>query len=251
MDNKSITQINCEQADMLLNEYIDGELDAVTVAALEAHLAECDSCRREYEQLRELCCAVGDAAEVAPPELHGRIMAAVRAEAGAARRRRFISRFGAGIAALLCFGVIATAAVRQMSSVDDLPSSDGRMANVGEETDAVGYSLPHDIVAHAADDRTQEQTPVYSSDGENAEAIMSQPKAEDIIGAWQTDSWELSLNEDGSFELSCVSGQISGQYCLEDGRLSLRYDDKAAVYDCEISGGRVIFTHVSGEQLLS
>lgn len=37
-----------------LNEYVDGTLDAAQVTAMEAHLAECVTCREEVHRLREL-----------------------------------------------------------------------------------------------------------------------------------------------------------------------------------------------------
>lgn len=247
--NKSITHVSCEQADILLNEYIDGELDSVTAAAVEAHLAECEDCRHSCEQLRAICDAVSDTAEAVPPELHGRIMAAVHAEARASRRRRFIDRFGAGIAALLCLGVIATAAVRHMSDVPNTPDPDSRMADAGDDDVRRQGMEPAVIVA-----QSEQGSAVYSlphgDDGDNVET--SAADGADVV--WSTDDWVLALLEDGSFILERDSVRLTGQYGISDDLLTLcpdGDDGRSAVYSYSVIDGHAELAHVSGETLLS
>ena len=43
--------MNCEGIEMLLAEALGGELSKADRSALDAHLAHCDRCRREYESL--------------------------------------------------------------------------------------------------------------------------------------------------------------------------------------------------------
>lgn len=244
--NKSITHVSCEQADILLNEYIDGELDSVTAAAVEAHLAECDDCRHSCEQLRAICDAVSDTAEAVPPALHGRIMAAVHAEARASRRRRFVSRFGAGIAALLCFGVIATAAIRHMSDVPDVDTPpDGRMAEESSASYVDQHGLSDKvIVAQQEQEQDRDVYDLPSSEGNDA------PENDGDI-SWCTDDWMLTLLGDGSFVLERGGASVSGQYSIVDDLLTLNADGLVAVYSYSTVDGHAEFAHVSGERLLS
>src|SRR3954463_15552452 len=42
----------CADQELLLNAFIDGELDAANTAQLEAHVAGCGGCREEIDRLR-------------------------------------------------------------------------------------------------------------------------------------------------------------------------------------------------------
>lgn len=46
--------MRCSKAGKYLSSYIDGELDAKEITSLESHLAQCDRCTEELEQLRQL-----------------------------------------------------------------------------------------------------------------------------------------------------------------------------------------------------
>src|SRR6516165_8434735 len=46
--------MNCHEAERLLNPYVDGELDLVTVVNVEEHIAGCAGCSRAYHELQEL-----------------------------------------------------------------------------------------------------------------------------------------------------------------------------------------------------
>lgn len=50
-----------------LSAYLDGELDESAVAGLEGHLAECDSCRLELEQLRAAAAALRELPQAEAP----------------------------------------------------------------------------------------------------------------------------------------------------------------------------------------
>ena len=50
-----------------LSPYIDGQLSPRERTTLEAHLAGCDACRRELDELRATTSAVGGLADVEPP----------------------------------------------------------------------------------------------------------------------------------------------------------------------------------------
>lgn len=40
--------ISCEAAHALLDDYLDGELDADTIERIESHLPQCEACAREF-----------------------------------------------------------------------------------------------------------------------------------------------------------------------------------------------------------
>src|SRR5215831_14576057 len=46
--------MNCHEAGLLLNPYLDGELDSLTSMRVEEHIADCGVCGREYRDLEEL-----------------------------------------------------------------------------------------------------------------------------------------------------------------------------------------------------
>jgi hypothetical protein len=81
-----------------LSTYIDGALDAAAAGRLEAHLDDCESCRRELEQLRSTVSALRDLPEAQVPRSF-----ALSAERAAARPH-------AAPAAPLAFGMRIAAA---------------------------------------------------------------------------------------------------------------------------------------------
>src|SRR3990170_1672096 len=50
-----------------LSAYIDGEMEASAVERLEAHLAACEGCRLELQQLRATAAALHDLPEIQAP----------------------------------------------------------------------------------------------------------------------------------------------------------------------------------------
>lgn len=263
MDNKSTPPMSCEQVDSLLNEYLDGELDSVTAAAVEAHLAECDCCRQTYEQLRAICGAVGELAEPVPDGLHKKIMTAVRAEARVSRRRRLTSWFGAGVAAMLCVGLIATAAVRRMSDVGN-NNPDSR-ASTSYSADA--YSEKVDI-HNAGNDADQEVNPSPGHDGKAATDVVtasdeahaaftakangSRTYAAGVSGTWTGSDWTLTLKTNNSFTYTAAgSDTVSGDYSFSDGQIEFSFGGQTTVYDVAMDGENIAFTYRSGTPLIS
>src|SRR2546430_10320188 len=88
-----------EEANRLLNAYIDGELDSAKSLELEAHLAENPSVRAACERLREMSAAIRDKAAYhpAPAWLEARVRAAIPAgpENASARWWRWLKPAGA------------------------------------------------------------------------------------------------------------------------------------------------------------
>jgi len=72
----------CQEAHRLIHPYLDGELDLVRSLEIEAHMNDCQTCARSYNELRSLRSAVSDTAlRFEPPAaLRNRIRSAVRNE---------------------------------------------------------------------------------------------------------------------------------------------------------------------------
>ncbi|MBQ2326018.1 MAG: zf-HC2 domain-containing protein [Clostridia bacterium] len=75
----------CSQNELLINMYIDGELSADEIDALEAHMAECPACRQYCEELRAMTEAMKDIEY--PENLHKTVMAAVDSEYKAQKKK--------------------------------------------------------------------------------------------------------------------------------------------------------------------
>jgi anti-sigma factor RsiW len=68
--------MNCEESQVLLHGYLDGELDASGSIAFEAHLASCEGCATEFERYKDLGAVIRNKAEyfTAPEELRTAIV---------------------------------------------------------------------------------------------------------------------------------------------------------------------------------
>jgi anti-sigma factor RsiW len=101
--------MKCSRAAPLLQLYVDGRLEAPRLAALEAHLEGCATCRHELDML-EAICAVGAPGEpvIEPPDLTARILARV-AESEARRVPDRVRGFGLGWADALRAALLASA----------------------------------------------------------------------------------------------------------------------------------------------
>jgi anti-sigma factor RsiW len=51
--------MNCQNVELLLMEYVSGELDVVTCAVIGEHLAQCESCSRELDREKTLAETLG------------------------------------------------------------------------------------------------------------------------------------------------------------------------------------------------
>jgi anti-sigma factor RsiW len=72
--------MNCDRVQLLLNPYIDGELDLVSSLEIEEHLQECASCARRYQELLAVHTAASNTAlsYAVPAGLEQRIRTSVR-----------------------------------------------------------------------------------------------------------------------------------------------------------------------------
>jgi hypothetical protein len=155
------TTPSCKKFRLWADEYIEGELTAAEMREFEAHLAECEECRKELEELRALKEAIRSAKEEMPNGLHSRIMASIEAEPKKAPRHKFAFFRSAAISVacvMLCLS--ATLAITMIP-----------MWRSGS-----GAGTPND--------------PQYSLDNTVAEECITEPKPESA----------LSKPEDGNIE---------------------------------------------------
>ena len=99
------TTPSCKKIRLWADEYIEGELTAAEMRELEAHIAECEECRKELEELRALKEAIKSAEKEMPDGLHSRIMASIEAEPKKTTRRKVAFFRSAAISAacvMLC-----------------------------------------------------------------------------------------------------------------------------------------------------
>ena len=88
---------SCKKFRLMADEYTEGELTAAEMREFEAHIAECEDCRKEFEELRALKEAIRSAEEEMPEGLHSRIMASIESEPKKKPRRKAAFFRGAAI----------------------------------------------------------------------------------------------------------------------------------------------------------
>lgn len=103
-------QLNCKKAKELFESDIDGEISAKEKALLTEHLAACEDCKREYEQLKAVSACMREFAADIPCALHEGVMAEIGKEKKA--RARFMRRIriltASAAAAMLCVAMLHT-----------------------------------------------------------------------------------------------------------------------------------------------
>lgn len=74
--------MDCNELNIMLNAYVDGELDALTMARMEAHLQICATCPQRLREQMNLRAAIKTATPYfkAPASLHNRIHAKLHKE---------------------------------------------------------------------------------------------------------------------------------------------------------------------------
>jgi anti-sigma factor RsiW len=100
-----VADMDHEAAEATFSAYADGELRGEEKAALEAHLAGCEACRKELASFQETLRAVHEAQPVAPPD---EFVDALKARIHERSRGRFFGKkrtYGLEIASLVMLAV--------------------------------------------------------------------------------------------------------------------------------------------------
>jgi hypothetical protein len=143
--------MKCERCRALLDEYIDGELDRTTAAAIATHTSICVSCRAEYQSLlqeQEIYAGYQREIEISPA-LWTSVKAGIEREKAAGSRRswsRLRGWFGGGlhtplmspawVAALVIAAVGITVLV--MVYINGRTADDREVARQGTDTKQAG-----------------------------------------------------------------------------------------------------------------
>ncbi|MGY3622982.1 anti-sigma factor family protein [Bradyrhizobium sp. USDA 10063] len=103
--------MTCEEAEVLLQALIDGELDAGHAREVENHIAGCPRCAalaKDYRAMSRMI-ADKDASYTAPPELRQRIEAALPQPRATPNRRAVLRGFalGSAVSAMAATGLVA------------------------------------------------------------------------------------------------------------------------------------------------
>lgn len=110
--------MNCALAHLQLHPYLDGELAVADALCLEAHLIECDTCRREFEAVQVAVETVRGANSLYEPPEASR--ARVSELIASHHRRRMAVRIAA-VAAILAAGLVFARSVSErLASPDSL-----------------------------------------------------------------------------------------------------------------------------------
>ena len=116
--------MDCAGASQLLHGYLDNELDAKQIGAMEAHLGVCVSCREDYQQEFKLRSVIQQGATryAAPAQLRSKILASVRSAPSRRRVRGWIPagwfQFGGALAATVLLSSVVTYYALLPSSTD-------------------------------------------------------------------------------------------------------------------------------------
>lgn len=136
--------MDCQKARQMMNEAVDGRLDAGSRAQLEAHLVICPSCREEYRQISALhrdMQALPE--ETLPQEARRAYRAEIKKDRGPLQWKRYAS-----VAAVLCMMVAGIYFAQDISR-----QHEERVENVSSSQ---GYVNRDDAAADAEDIASEE-----------------------------------------------------------------------------------------------
>ncbi len=102
----------CDRFEMLISEYVDGELQEPEKTELELHLKRCSRCRRLCDAFRAISLSLGE--EAAPAGFTAQVMAAVstRGESGATMAKKPGKSWPKYLALAACLALAVLTTVR-------------------------------------------------------------------------------------------------------------------------------------------
>lgn len=135
--------MTCEEAELLLQALIDGELDAGHAREVESHIAGCARCAALSRDYRVMSKAIAEAGATytAPPGLRRRIEAALPQAKAAPNRRSLLRGFalGSAVSAMAATGLVAIVLTRDDEAriESEMVSAHLRSLQAGHLTDVV------------------------------------------------------------------------------------------------------------------
>ncbi len=103
----NLKPLTCETARDMMFDYIEGELKAADALRLEAHLRDCDACRKELSERQDILKLINTCGETPPVSLKLGVMDKINAVPQETKKQRMIKR-------LLPTGVLSAAAAAVM-----------------------------------------------------------------------------------------------------------------------------------------
>ena len=227
---------DCEKVLELLNQYFDGELSESDTAFVRAHLENCHSCKKAYDELLEIEKLLTNATEDAPAELCGAVMTKLRTEkATAVKRRKFTKIFGGvAVAAVISLTVLASPAIL-------LVATGGAKAECNDMAEALSPSRDDEDNYYCADGGLPEcDTVIVQSSDKNGKSETYQDVMDAIADVKQEPEDKIS-------DTTPRQGKKYDAY-LSDGSLtSIIITEKVAIigdkeYEYELNKGQYILT---------
>lgn len=163
---------SCKYFRLQVDEYIEGELTDAEMREFEAHIAECEDCRREVESARRLYAILRSSREPAPDGLHSRIMKAVKAE-GRSKKKALIFRRSALSAA--CFFICLSLTIVIVMLPMWNPSNEGGVPLPADPDFAAGETQADAIEAESKAEITDSLADF--TEEEQPEALESVPQS--------------------------------------------------------------------------
>lgn len=204
--------MNCETMRQLLDAYIDGTLSSEELCALEDHASACEACREELAAarlLKDTLAHVDDEIQV-PLEAQAAWRRAVRAEAGAKKRRGWMRGAYAVAAALVL--VLGASFAMQAGNTDNNTVT---LSLCGNETSGIETS-----------DNAAASRSIIDRDGVAQTDALSLEDADEVYAVWK--KLEVDSVEDALKQIEILSSEYSGTCVLEENdgcrvELSLEY----------------------------
>ncbi len=163
---------SCKYFRLQVDEYIEGELTDAEMREFEAHIAECEDCRREVESARRLYTILRSSREPAPDGLHSRIMDAVKAEPKTKKKALILRRSALTAACFfICLSLTIVIAMLPMWN----PSNEGGAVLPADPDFAAGETQDDAIEAESKADSTD--SPADFTEEEQPEALESVPQS--------------------------------------------------------------------------
>lgn len=232
--------MDCEKAQELISQLLDGELTAEDERAIREHIARCGECRTVYEAFAAVSDAMrAEAAEV-PATLHESIMSGVRA----AKKKKpgLLIRLRPYAAVAACLAVVLGTALALGRGVgfDNTSSTAAGAAPVAAADQQ--RSADTDAEAQQKESAPTENGAGVQSSLDKSEAEENAPAAfadDAVYGGAEILSARL-VREDGETEISDLDGlaELLSEQPAEGGEgVSIPYGDTGWVLYLETAGG--------------
>jgi anti-sigma factor RsiW len=113
--------MNCKEANPLVHDYLDGELEGPQLTELKQHLLACPACREDLDGLEHAEACIRVMPQTAPSEgLARRIMSALPSPSRRTQFKRWIKRHPAASVAVVFIMVMMSSFLTLMDKEDDL-----------------------------------------------------------------------------------------------------------------------------------